>query len=89
MTTTVYRGIVKDGAVVLENDVRLRDGAEVLVTPVAARAGTPAALLDALKAAPPVPVEWVDELEQLIAEGRRPPSRPELFEDLPSSRERP
>jgi hypothetical protein len=87
MTTTVYRGIVKDGAVVLENDVRLRDGAEVLVTPVAATAGTPAALLDALKTAPPVPSEWVDELEQLISEGRRLQSRPQVFEEVPSGRE--
>jgi hypothetical protein len=70
MSTAVYRGTVKDGTVVLENDVRLRDGVKVLVTPERAKAGTASALLDALEAAPPVPAEWVDELEQLIAEGR-------------------
>jgi hypothetical protein len=34
--------------------------------------GTPTAILAALAAAPPVPAEWVDELEQLIAQGQRP-----------------
>ena len=31
--------------------------------------------------------EWVDEMEQLIAEGRRPPSPPVVFSDEPPSQE--
>jgi hypothetical protein len=34
--------------------------------------GTSTVLLAALAAAPPVPAEWVDELEQLIAQGQAP-----------------
>jgi hypothetical protein len=41
--------------------------------------GSPAALLAALGAAPPVPAEWVDELEQLIAQGLRPANHEDPF----------
>jgi hypothetical protein len=41
--------------------------------------GSPAAVLAAVEASPPVPAGGVDELEQLIAHGRRSPSRPDPF----------
>jgi hypothetical protein len=41
--------------------------------------GSPAALLAAIAAAPPVPAEWVDELEQLIAKGLRPANHEDPF----------
>jgi hypothetical protein len=50
----------------------LNEGAQVLVTPLG-MAGSAAAILAATEAPPQVPSEWVDELEELIAEGRRPP----------------
>ena len=40
-----------------------------------------------MEAAPRVPTEWVDELEQLIAHGRRPPARLDLFSDEHGSQE--
>ena len=46
MTHEVYRGVVNGGTVVfLEKDIPLKDGAEVLVTPVADAIGSPAAVL--------------------------------------------
>jgi hypothetical protein len=82
MTTNGYRGVVRGGIVVLlEADPPLAEGAEVLVTPLAGTPGSPAAVLAALAASPPVPAEWVDELEQLISQGRRPPTRKDPFAD--------
>ena len=83
MTTSAYRGIVRDGTIVLDEGAQLSDGVEVLVTPVPATPGSPSVLLEALDAAPRVPTEWVDELDRLIEEGRRPQSRPVLFTDEP------
>ncbi|MBM3979611.1 MAG: hypothetical protein FJ304_04880 [Planctomycetes bacterium] len=77
MTPATYHGVVRGGAILLEAPAPLPDGTEVLVTPTteeAARRGHPTALLAALKVAPAVPAEWVDELEALIEQGRRPPA---------------
>jgi hypothetical protein len=41
--------------------------------------GSPAALLAAIAAAPHVPSEWVDELEQLIAQGQRAANHEDPF----------
>jgi hypothetical protein len=82
MATTTYRGVIRDGRVVLHDPREpLADGTEVLVTPVADAVGSPAAVLAAVENAPHVPAAWVDELEQVIAHGRRPPARPEPFSD--------
>ena len=43
--------------------------------------GSPAAILAALNSAPKVDSQWVDELEQLIADGARPPSALTAFGD--------
>ena len=82
MTAGTFRGVVRGGKVVLlENEGLPADGTEVLVTPVPTSQGTVAAVLAAAAAPPPVPTEWVDELEQLIAAGRRPPTRNNPFAD--------
>jgi hypothetical protein len=83
-----YRGVVRGGKVVLlDEETRLVEGTTVIVTPVAVTPGSPAAVLAAMAASPSVPVDWVDELEQLIAEGRRPPMHKDLFPDEPGGRE--
>jgi hypothetical protein len=87
MTQTAYHGIVRGGVVLLDPGTPLTEGTEVLVTPVNAPRASPAAIVAALERLPKVPPEWVDELEQLIAEGRRPPSRPVVFPDEPASQE--
>ena len=77
-----YRGIVKGGTIVFRaHPSPLADGTEVIVTPLNPEPGTPAAVLAAMAAEPHVPSEWVDELEQLIAEGQRPPSVLNPFEE--------
>jgi hypothetical protein len=82
MSTASYRGVVRDGAVIFRDGERPpANGTEVLVTPVSDARGSGAAIIAALDNSPRVPAEWVDELEELIAQGRRPPSRPEPFSD--------
>jgi hypothetical protein len=84
MANETYRGVVRGGVIVLL-DVKspLTEGLEVLVTPVSGVRGSPAAVLAAVEASPHVPAEWVDELEQLIAQGKRPPARPDpILEEL-------
>jgi hypothetical protein len=70
MTPTIYRGIVSGGVILLDEKMPLIEGTQVLVTPLSGVRGSGAAVVAALKAAPKVPTEWVDELEQLIAEGQ-------------------
>lgn len=92
MTQTTYRGVVRGGTILLDGNTRLPDGTEVVVTPATIppeACGSAAALLAALKTAPPVPSEWVDELEELIEQGRRPPSHPDPFADEPGTAGRP
>jgi len=80
MTHEAYRGVVRGRMVVLlETGTSLAEGTEVLVTPVTDMPGSPAAVLAALATSPQVPAEWVDELEQIIAEGRRPPTHHDPF----------
>jgi len=89
MTTVSYRGVVRDGLVVLREGAQpLADGTEVVVTPVADTPGSPAAVLAAVEQAPHVPAEWVDELDRVIAQGRRPATRRSPFADDSGSRER-
>jgi hypothetical protein len=87
MTKVSYRGVVRGGMVLLDKETPLTEGTEVLVTPVDGAPGSPAAILAAMENSPKVPPEWVDELEQLIAQGRRPPAPPVSFLDEPSSPE--
>ncbi len=87
MASQTYRGIVRQGAVLLLEKTPLAEGTEVLVMPVSNRPGTPAAVLAALNAAPAVPAAWVDELEQLISEGQRPPTQDDPFASIAGSPE--
>jgi hypothetical protein len=79
MSTGTYRGKVRGKLVVLEGDIPLEDGTEVLVTAVSPQPGTGGAVVAAMKAEPQVPREWVDELEKLIEEGQRPPLQGDPF----------
>src|ERR1700722_6340499 len=87
MTRSAYRGVVRGGVGLLDGQTPLTEGTEVLVAPVAGVPGSPAAILAAVENAPKVAPEWVDELEQLIAEGRRPPASPVGFLDEPGRQE--
>jgi hypothetical protein len=78
---------MRGGVVLLDQGTPLTEGTEVLVTPVSTPRGSAAAILAALENMPKVPAEWVDELEQFIAEGRRRPSPPVVFPDEPASQE--
>ncbi len=50
----------------------------------AVKPGTSAAVLAAVAAPPHVPAAWVDELEQLIEQGQRPPLREAPFAEGPA-----
>ena len=65
------------------------EGTEVVVTPVSDVRGSSEAIIAAMEAAPEVPSEWVDELEQLIAEGQRTPAPPVSFDHETDSNESP
>jgi hypothetical protein len=78
---------VRGGVVLLDQGAPLTEGTELLVTPVASPLGSSAAILAAMDNSPKVPAERVDELERLIAEGRRPPAAPVSFPDEPSRQE--
>ena len=71
-TTTSYKGIVKGSTVILEEQAKLPDGTEVLVTPLEMVKGSPQAVLAALETSPRVTHEEAAELRRLIAEGKRP-----------------
>jgi hypothetical protein len=79
MANETYRGVVRGGVIVLREEAPLAEGTEVLVTPVAGAPGSPATVIAAVETSPQVPGGWVDELERLIAQGRRPPTRPDPF----------
>ena len=73
MERTTFRGVVRQGQVELLDQPPPADGTEVIVVPVTQEPGTPGALLAAMTGPPHLPPEWLDEFEQLLAEGRRPP----------------
>jgi hypothetical protein len=83
MSRIECRGVVQGGVIVPQNGTPLKDGTEVVITPVAQHPGTSAAVLAALNATVPVPTAWVDELEHLIAQGRRQPARLDPFGEAP------
>lgn len=69
--SNVYRGIVHNGSVHFGAPMPLLDGSLVDVVPIAKPHETTSAMLETLQKQPPIPLEWVDELEALIAEGDR------------------
>jgi hypothetical protein len=72
MSAASYKGIVKGNTVILEKEPELPDGTEVLVTPLEMIKGSPQAILAAAKASPRLKPGDVEELLQLIEEGKRP-----------------
>ena len=88
MVPTGYRGIVRGGVVLLDEESLLRDGTEVLVTPVEGARSSGRAIVAALDNAPKVPSDWVDELERLIADSQHAPAPAELFGDEAAGEER-
>jgi len=44
--------------------------------------GSPAAVLEAMKSLPPIPREWVDELDRAIEAGKQLPTDNGVFDDL-------
>ena len=67
--------------VLLEEETPLQEGTEVLEMLVSDTLGSPASALAAVEKAPQVPAGWVDELEQIIAQGWRWAARPDTFLD--------
>lgn len=72
MSSTTYRGTIRNGQVVLDDGCALPDGTEVIVTLVEPRRGSPQALLAAMRAAPHVSHEAAEELRRIIEEGKQP-----------------
>ena len=89
MTSATYRGIVRGKTILLDEHLAVPgwhgSRCDACNSTLSEERGSATALLAALKTGPPVPPEWVDELELLIEQGRRPPARPNLFMDEPGS----
>jgi hypothetical protein len=74
MTPTAYRGVVRDGVVVLQNGAALPNGTLVEITPLAGVIGDSLALIAAMEAEPHLSAEDIAELRHAIAAGKRPAS---------------
>src|SRR5438046_5805460 len=72
MAATAYRGIGRDGMIFLESGSGLAEGTEVLVTPIETRPRSAQAILEAVRAVPPLDSETAEELCRLIDEGQLP-----------------
>lgn len=83
MLTTRYRGRVKGKSIVLDENVSLPDNTEVdvTVTPVMSVEEQRAIILTFAEMEPRVSREDVDALMQAIEEGRRPPSKVDIFQE--------
>lgn len=68
----VYKGVVRNGTVILGSDCRLPEGTPVEVRPEPAPKGAPGAVLAAAKASPHVDESAVKELMAKVREGKRP-----------------
>jgi hypothetical protein len=77
---TTYRGVVKGGAIVLENGSSMfPDGTEVVVTPLPPPYDVAAAVFEVLKNGPIVTRDDMLELERAIESGKRPRAEIEPF----------
>jgi hypothetical protein len=72
MSLSECHGVVRGRSVILDKGAKLRNGTRVVVVPMNAERGSPAAILTALTEAPAVAPEDVDELERLIEAVKRP-----------------
>jgi hypothetical protein len=66
-----YKGVVRGGAVVFDRPAELPEGAEVLVTELEAKKGSPQTVLAVVNAAPHVDSKDVDALMRLIKKRKR------------------
>jgi hypothetical protein len=66
-----FKGIVRGGTVVFDQPAELAEGAEVIVTEIEAKKGSPKAVLAVVDAPPHVNSKEVDELMRLIEKGKR------------------
>ena len=80
MASTCCKGIVKGRTVILRGRAKLRDGAEVVVTPVEHPIGSPQAVLQAVRSGPHLKHEDIVEFMRLIEEGKRPARFGDPFE---------
>ena len=80
MASTCCKGIVKGRTVVLRGRAKLREGTEVVVTPVEYPIGSPQAVLQAVRSGPRLRHEDVVEFLRLIEEGKRPARFGDPFE---------
>ena len=71
MSKPAYRGIVRGGNIVFDRPAELPEGAEVLVTELEARKGSPQSILAVVNASPHVNSRDVDEWLRLIEQGKR------------------
>jgi hypothetical protein len=80
-----YRGVVRGKTIELEEPLPFPEGQPVAVSveplTVPLLPGSPAAILQALREAPPVSWEAVDELERAIEESQLPVVEEGLFDD--------
>lgn len=81
------RGHVTNGVVVLQEGHSIPEGTLVEVTPLLLKPGDPATVIAAMRSAPTIPPDWVDDLERLIAEGKNPPAPPVSFFPTPDKLE--
>lgn len=86
-----FKGVVKGGAVVLDDGVALPDGTQVVVTVEPSGAGSPLGLLTVMAQAPRLAEEDVAALVQEIERGKRPiqcgsplDRRPARLDDSPA-----
>jgi hypothetical protein len=71
LSKPAYKGVVRGGTVVFDRPGELPEGAEVLVTELEAKTGSPQTVLAVVDAPPHVRPEDVDKLMQLIKKGKR------------------
>jgi hypothetical protein len=81
------KGIIRGQTIELDEPLPYPEGevVELNVQPAAGalgRAGSPAAILAAMRSVPHVEPEAVDELERAIEEGKRPVSFRGVFDDI-------
>lgn len=75
MPASLLKGVIRGRSVLLDHGAKLPEGTRVVVTPVDAECGSPAAILAAMASAPHLDTKDVDEFERLIEAGKRPLSR--------------
>jgi hypothetical protein len=71
LSKPAYKGVVRGGNVVFDRPAALPEGAEVVVTEIEAKRGSPQTVLAVVDAPPHVDPKDVDTLMRLIEKGKR------------------